>query len=231
MTKRAWYFIAIVVLVLAGSGAIAFSQTDSQTRALAQDVNTPTATPNSAAYWDQVRAAEVAYDRGDFATALDLARQAAILNPEPSAAWEVYRQASVAAAADDYLSHLPPSRYRIDTQHFIENQVNGMDYFIIDVREPDEFAAGHIDGAVNIPLRELGHSLDRLPEGKTMPVLVYCHTQKRATHALVVLRELGYSNVSNLIGGWAAYQEWKAANPVLPTPGPTSTPEPEPPSC
>ncbi len=231
MTKRTFTLIAVVILAIAGIGAITRGQWGAQASAVAQNINSPTPTSDSAAYWDQVRAAEEAYRQGDFESALDLAQQAAALDPSASAAWELYKQASVAAAADDYLSHLPASRYRIDTQHFIENQVNGMDYFIIDVREPDEFAAGHIEGAVNIPLREVGHSLDRLPDGKTMPILVYCHSQKRATHALVVLRELGYSNVYNLTGGWAAYQEWKAAHPVLPTPGPTSTPEPEPPSC
>ncbi|RMF40219.1 MAG: hypothetical protein D6755_13645 [Anaerolineae bacterium] len=69
-----------------------------------------------------------------------------------------------------------------------------------------------------------------MPESKTTPILLYCHTQKRATHALVVLRELGYTNVWNLEGGWAAYQEWTQNNP-MPTPGPTATPTEEPPSC
>lgn len=231
MNKRTLFIVAIVILVLGATAMIVFGQSGPQASAIAQNVYTPSPTPDTIIYWNQMRTAEAAYQRGDFDAAMKLARQAAALDPAPSAAWELYKQASVAAAADDYLSHLPASRYRIDTQHFIENQVNGTDYFIIDVREPDEFAAGHIEDAVNIPLREVGHSLDRLPEAKTVPILVYCHSQKRATHALVVLRELGYSNVYNLTGGFAAYQVWKSANPVLPTPGPTSTPEPEPPSC
>ena len=201
MTKRTFFVVVIVILALGVTGVIVFDQSSPQTGAVAQDVHTPTPTPDTTIYWDQVRTAEAAYQRGDFNAALDLARQAVALDPAPSAAWELYKQASVAAAADDYLSHLPASRYRIDTQHFIENQVNGTDYFIIDVREPDEFAAGHIEGAVNIPLRAVGHSIDQLPDGKTTPILVYCHSQKRATHALVVLRELGYANVTNLSGG------------------------------
>lgn len=187
--------------------------------------------PTSAVSYTQlVNAAEAAYHQGDFARALELARQAIAQDPQRESAFVIWQQAAVAQAGNTYLEHLPPSRYRIDTLHFLANQVNGMHYFIIDVREPDEYAAGHIQGAVNIPLRELLHHMDELPQSKTTPILVYCHSQKRATHALVILRELGYTNVWNLEGGWAAYKEWIKNNP-MPTPGPTATPTEEPPSC
>jgi len=189
-----------------------------------------TATPDTETYLELIDSAQVAYEKSDFDEAMKLAQQAAVLIPDRPTAWKLLEEVSIARAGDTYLNKLPPDRYRIDPLHFLANQVNGTQYLIIDVREPDEYAAGHIDSAINIPLHELLDNLAQLPESKTMPILLYCHTQKRATHALVVLRELGYTNVFNLEGGWEAYEEWVKNNP-MPTPGPTPTPADEPPSC
>jgi len=187
-------------------------------------------TPDMAAYRALLDDARSALEKSDFAEAKSLAQEAARLNPADNTAFGILQEAAVGEAADDYLKNLPDRRYRIDTEHFLANKVNGEPYFILDVREADEYEAGHIDNAVHIPLRELTQHLDKLPESKSHPILVYCHTQKRATHALVVLRELGYTNVYNLEGGIKAYQEWTENNPT-PTPGPTATFEPEGPSC
>ncbi|NOX62817.1 MAG: hypothetical protein GXP42_12855 [Chloroflexi bacterium] len=193
----------------------------------AGDASAATPTPAGQAYWDLVQQAEDAYARADFEQAMNLARQAASINPNDNTSWEIYRQAGVAAAADDYLSRLPTHRYRLPVDVFVRDQVNkSKDWFLIDVREPDEFAAGHIEGAINIPLRELMKRLNELPNSKTAPILLYCHSQKRATHALVILHELGYSKAYNLEGGYAAYETWIAQNPK-PTPGPTPTPAPD----
>lgn len=189
-----------------------------------------TATPDTETYLELIDSAQAAYEKSDFEEAMKLTQQAAVLIPDRPTAWNLLEEVSIARAGDTYLNKLPPDRYRIDPLHFLANQVNGTRYIIIDVREPDEYAAGHIDSAINIPLHELLDNMAELPESKTMPILLYCHTQKRATHALVVLRELGYTNVFNLEGGWEAYEEWVKNNP-MPTPGPTPTPADEPPSC
>ncbi len=225
MKRQIYLLIGLALLVSAG----VLSACQAETAVSAPEL-AATATPDTAVYQEKLDAAEAAYQSGQYEDALSLAQEAARLNPGNNTAWNLYRQASVAAAGDAYLRNLPDHRYRKDTLHFLADQANGMDYFIIDVREPDEYAADHIENAVNIPLRRLLQDPGLLPESKSTPILLYCHTQKRATHALVVLRELGYSNVWNLDGGWAAYQEWTANNP-MPTPGPTATPEPELPSC
>lgn len=188
---------------------------------------TATPTPPADQYWTLVHRAQEQYRAADFEGALETARQAIALDPAQETGWEVYRQASIAQAADEYLTTLPGHRYRLPVEIFVRDQVNHTkDWIIIDVREPDEFAAGHIEGAINIPLRELLHHLDELPSSKTAPILVYCHSQKRATHAIVILHELGYLKAYNLEGGYEAYVNWMKNNP-LPTPGPTPTPAPE----
>lgn len=192
---------------------------------------TPAAAPTvtvatTGAYWDLVQQAQTAFTQADYEHALELARQAIGLNPNDNTSWEIYRQASIATAADDYLTNLPDQRYQLPVDVFIRDQVNhSKDWFIVDVRTPDEFAAGHVDGAINMPLNEFMRHLNELPSSKSASILLYCHTQKRATHALVILHELGYIKAYNLEGGYAAYEEWLKHNPT-PTPGPTPTPEP-----
>jgi rhodanese-related sulfurtransferase len=190
----------------------------------------PTATSTSTKtsnYWELIKQAQSAYAKSDYEAAIDLARQAAGLNPGDETAWGLYTQAVIAQAGETYLSELPDTRYQLPIAVFVRDRVNRTrDWLVIDVREPDEYADGHIEGAINIPLRELLKNLDELPDSKTAPILLYCHTQKRATHALVLLHELGYMKVYNLEGGYAAYEDWMSNNP-LPTPGPTPTPGPD----
>jgi rhodanese-related sulfurtransferase len=189
-----------------------------------------TATPTPASggnYWELVKQAQNAYADADYGTALDVARQAISLNPQDNTAWEIYTQATVAQAGDSYLNQLPDQRYQLPISVFVRDRVNqSRSWFIVDVRETDEFADGHIDGAINIPLREITKNLNKFPDSKSAPILLYCHSQKRATHALVILHELGYLKVFNLEGGYAAYEDWMNHNP-LPTPGPTPTPGPD----
>jgi phage shock protein E len=189
---------------------------------------TATPTPSGASnYWELVKEAQNAYTAANFSSAVDLARQAIGLNPQDNTAWEIYNQATIAQAGDNYLSELPEQRYQLPIPIFIRDRVNqSRSWFIVDVREPDEYAAGHIEGAVNIPLGKIVKNLDKFPDSKSAPILLYCHSQKRATHALVILHELGYLKVFNLEGGYAAYEDWMNSNP-LPTPGPTPTPGPD----
>ncbi len=221
-TMRRVYVVTILFMVvmlgLLGCGVRA------QTAASPTPVVSPT---SSADAWALIRQAQEAYRSAAFKEAMDLAQQAIRVDADNNSAWEVYRQAVIAATADQYLSTLPKHRYRLPVEVFIRDRVNhSRDWFVIDVREPDEYAAGHIEGAVNIPLRELMKHLNELPSSKTAPILVYCHSQKRATHAIVILHELGYIKAYNLEGGYAAYVEWLKHNPT-PTPGPTPTPRPE----
>jgi rhodanese-related sulfurtransferase len=215
--KVIWVWMLVGALFLAGCQAGA-GRVQATTTAVAMVGND---------YWGLVKQAQEAYTHANYEASMKFARQAVGLNPDEQTAWELYSQAVVAQAGDTYLSELPDHRYQLPVPVFLRDRINHTrDWLVIDVREPDEYAAGHIEGAVNIPLREILKNLDALPNGKTAPILLYCHSQKRATHALVILHELGYLKVFNLEGGYAAYEDWMNNNP-LPTPGPTPTPGPD----
>ena len=74
---------------------------------------------------------------------------------------------------------------------------------ILDVRQPDEFRAGHIDGARLIPLNELGQRLNELPKDKE--ILCVCRSGSRSGAAVGQLNRAGY-NAINLRGGMMGWQ-------------------------
>ena len=70
----------------------------------------------------------------------------------------------------------------------------------VDVREPDEFAVGHIPGAKLLPLGSvLSRAAEVLPE-KDAPWLIYCRTGRRSADAVQKLEGLGYTNLYDLGG-------------------------------
>ncbi len=78
--------------------------------------------------------------------------------------------------------------------------------FVLDVREPDEWAQAHIPGATLIPLGELQARVNELP--KDQPVLVYCRSGNRSATGRDILKAAGFENVTSMAGGINA---WKAA--------------------
>lgn len=87
---------------------------------------------------------------------------------------------------------------------------------LIDVREPGEFAAGHIEGAVNIPRGVLEFQIDNCSgAGRDAPIVIYCRTGGRAALAADSLQQLGFGKVHSISGGIEA---WSAAKLPLITP-------------
>ena len=69
---------------------------------------------------------------------------------------------------------------------------------VVDVRTPEEFSTGHLEGALNVPVDELqGRALAELTP-KDAPVVVYCRSGKRSARAVEVLKELGFREVHDL---------------------------------
>ena len=74
----------------------------------------------------------------------------------------------------------------------------------IDVRTPEEFAAGHAYRARNIPLDQLTKNLDRLE--KNEPVYLICQSGRRSKEAAEILVEAGYPQAISIVGGTAAWE-------------------------
>lgn len=69
---------------------------------------------------------------------------------------------------------------------------------VVDVRTPDEFAAGHIDGAINIPLEQIQNGSAHLENlKKDSPILLYCRSGRRSGLAQQLLEQQGYSKLTN----------------------------------
>ena len=75
---------------------------------------------------------------------------------------------------------------------------------LLDVRTPQEYAQGHIPGSKNIPLQTL-HDAEGAIQDKGTPLYVYCQSGARSSQAASLLRQMGYTNVTN-IGGIAAWR-------------------------
>ncbi len=80
---------------------------------------------------------------------------------------------------------------------------------ILDVRTPEEYAAGHISGAINIPHNMLAARIDELSEYKNKQIVVHCQSGRRAGLAESVLREGGYNKILHLEGDMYAWRESK----------------------
>lgn len=77
--------------------------------------------------------------------------------------------------------------------------------FMIDVREPDEYAAGHIPGITLIPMGEVAERLSEIPTDKE--VIVTCRSGNRSGQIVDFLRSQGFTNVHNMEGGIVAWEE------------------------
>ncbi|WP_235559651.1 rhodanese-like domain-containing protein [Methylophilus sp. Leaf416] len=80
---------------------------------------------------------------------------------------------------------------------------------VLDVREPDEFKQGHLQGARNIPLSQLATRVAELEKFKDKPVLLVCERGNRTRAAVKVLREKQFSALHQLKGGMQAWIEAK----------------------
>ena len=79
------------------------------------------------------------------------------------------------------------------------------DAYLLDVREPDEWVAGHAPSAVHLPLMDIPARLEEVP--RDGDVVVVCRMGGRSAQAVAYLMQNGYDNVVNLDGGmrdWAA---------------------------
>ncbi len=78
---------------------------------------------------------------------------------------------------------------------------------ILDVRTPEEFAAGHVPGAINIPYDQVHARLAEIASAKDQPIVVYCRSGKRAAKALATQHDAGYSRLLHMTGDMLAWDK------------------------
>lgn len=77
---------------------------------------------------------------------------------------------------------------------------------VLDVRDPDEFATGHLRDAKNIPLKELSTRVGELEKFKAKPVIVVCTAGIHSARASSILQKAGFAEVFGLDGGLVAWK-------------------------
>ena len=85
--------------------------------------------------------------------------------------------------------------------------INHHDALILDVREDQEYAGGHVPHSKHIPLRQLSGRIQELEKFRNKPIIAVCRSGARSGHGCSVLRKSGFEQVYNLSGGMSAWQQ------------------------
>jgi phage shock protein E len=94
---------------------------------------------------------------------------------------------------------------QVSQDALLEMQANkDSSLLLLDVRTPEEFAAGHVPGAVNIPYDQVASRLNEIP--KSDEVVLYCHSGRRAGLAMETLAANGYTKLAHLSGDMQGWQ-------------------------
>lgn len=84
--------------------------------------------------------------------------------------------------------------------------MNREDGVVVDVREPQEFAGGHIVRALNIPLSNLAARVGELEQHRQRPIILGCRSGNRSLQAAFLLHQRGFTKVYSLAGGMIAWE-------------------------
>lgn len=112
----------------------------------------------------------------------------------------VSAKSPVEDAVNAYFANMPADVYKISEKDFVAKVKANESMFILDIRQPDVYAKGHIKGAVNAPWgTAISDNLEKLPKDKT--IMVYCYTGQTAGQAVALLNMAGF-NVKSVNLGW-----------------------------
>jgi len=117
------------------------------------------------------------------------------------------RIVGTAETIDDFVLKMPNEAGYYDiTVDELKDRIDDKsdnNYIIVDIRDDASYDAGHIPGAINIPLNELGYRVFSLD--KTKDIIVYCFTGVTSQVACQILVNAGFKDVYNVIGGIKAW--------------------------
>lgn len=99
--------------------------------------------------------------------------------------------------------------YKLVTATAAVGLLSQEDSLILDVREPHEWAKGHVENAVHIPLGKLAERIHELETHKATPVVVMCQSGTRSIEACKTLAKAGFTQIYNLGGGMMEWEEAK----------------------
>lgn len=105
----------------------------------------------------------------------------------------------------EYTSTIPEGWMAVGDLTAFKDAVDASGALLLDVREVSEYEAGHLPGAINVPLRTVTDNLDKIPTDRQ--VFVYCKSGYRAGLTASSLRMLGYDNVLVYPPGWTGWSE------------------------
>ena len=94
--------------------------------------------------------------------------------------------------------------------HWKQGASSSIPFMMLDVRTAEEYAEGHIPGAVLIPVQQLAARMKEVPHDKQ--VYVYCHSGVRSARAAGMLAKKGFTNIENIQGGIVAWRS--AGHPI-----------------
>jgi len=113
---------------------------------------------------------------------------------------------AVLDALQAYNDNLPPAFGNVSVADLSIELLENPDLVLVDVRQPEDYAEGHIEGAINIPIREVAKNLDKLPD-LDAPIVTVCGSSWRSPQVMTALQILGYTNVRNMAGGMNAWTD------------------------
>lgn len=115
--------------------------------------------------------------------------------PEDPAEEELVKEDVLKDAALDLLNNIPDNNYIMASDEALElNEENPDAVFWVDLRSPEDYAAGHIVGAVNIPYAKVGENLEVLPMNKQ--IIFQCYTGQTSAQVAALANMLGFNAVS-----------------------------------
>ncbi|MDT3694490.1 MAG: rhodanese-like domain-containing protein [Mucispirillum sp.] len=96
----------------------------------------------------------------------------------------------------------------------VDELIKSGKYTVIDVRTKEEYDAGHIKGALNIDYYndDFEEKIESQLKDKNKPYILYCRSGMRSLYSAQILEDLGYTDVTNMKGGFLAWQS--AGKPV-----------------
>lgn len=98
-------------------------------------------------------------------------------------------------------------RYRGEEENSIDYESakiilkNDKQAILVDVRSPQEYKEGHLEGSINVPLYDLERNCDELVKQKENTIILYCQSGNRSKKALKILQEQSCSNLYQIDGG------------------------------